>query len=317
MYKNGEKPGAYKLCTAFTRIKYDQFPHARETPAILVYHAMMHVERAFKNFLRRKGYRFPRYKVYGVGKDVFSVGKVRVEENHIVLPKMGHVKMREGLRFQGSIRNATISKTSGRWFAGITVEIEKDDILSHRFPEKTVGIAFSLEDFAVCSDGTCLILPDSVRKNQIRMRRLARKMLRMRNNSRNREKCKRQINKIDSTISNIRHHAIHSMTTRLTKENARIVMQQVRAKELVENSQSPNYVNAGFYEFRRQLTYKAKLCGSEIVIADKNFPSKEICAKCGEVNPESICEDNMFRCSCGHVDSITSNAARNLERWIW
>lgn len=34
----------------------------------------------------------------------------------------------------------------------------------------------------------------------------------------------------------------------------------------------------GFYEFRRQLEYKAKLNGAELVIASRWFPSSKMCS---------------------------------------
>ena len=39
----------------------------------------------------------------------------------------------------------------------------------------------------------------------------------------------------------------------------------------------------GFYEFRRQLEYKAKLNGAEFVIASRRFPSSKMCSACGRI----------------------------------
>ncbi|NER04247.1 MAG: transposase [Okeania sp. SIO3C4] len=39
--------------------------------------------------------------------------------------------------------------------------------------------------------------------------------------------------------------------------------------------------DCGFYEFKRQLTYKCEWYGSKLVIADRYYPSSQICSNCG------------------------------------
>ena len=47
---------------------------------------------------------------------------VRVDGKTVVLPKIGRVAMVEELRFRGSIREVTINRTAGTWFACFCVE---------------------------------------------------------------------------------------------------------------------------------------------------------------------------------------------------
>ena len=47
---------------------------------------------------------------------------VRVDGKTVVLPKIGCVAMVEELRFRGSIREVTINRTAGTWFASFAVE---------------------------------------------------------------------------------------------------------------------------------------------------------------------------------------------------
>ncbi|NEP79563.1 MAG: transposase [Okeania sp. SIO3B3] len=39
--------------------------------------------------------------------------------------------------------------------------------------------------------------------------------------------------------------------------------------------------DCGFYEFKRQLTYKCEWYDSKLVIADRYYPSSQICSNCG------------------------------------
>jgi putative transposase len=43
----------------------------------------------------------------------------------------------------------------------------------------------------------------------------------------------------------------------------------------------------GFYEFRRQLTYKCELHGSKLVVVERWFPSSKTCSNCG-TNKETL-----------------------------
>ena len=47
---------------------------------------------------------------------------MRVDGKTVVLPKIGCVAMIEELRWHGSIREVTINRTAGTWFASFVVE---------------------------------------------------------------------------------------------------------------------------------------------------------------------------------------------------
>ena len=72
----------------------------------------------------------------------------------------------------------------------------------------------------------------------------------------------------------------------------------------------------GFGEFRRQPDYKQFLSSSEVVVADRWFPSSRMCGLCGWVDESLTLGDRTFRCAgCGHVEDRDVNAAFNLERY--
>ena len=72
----------------------------------------------------------------------------------------------------------------------------------------------------------------------------------------------------------------------------------------------------GFSEFRRQLEYKCQLYGSELIIADRWFPSSKICSGCGNHNSDLTLSDRLYNCnSCGVSLERDWNGAINLSRW--
>jgi putative transposase len=71
----------------------------------------------------------------------------------------------------------------------------------------------------------------------------------------------------------------------------------------------------GFQEFRRQLEYKARLYGTELVTASRWFPSSKICSACGRISEELPLSIREWTCACGTFHDRDINAAGNLRRY--
>ncbi|WP_245587487.1 transposase [Cylindrospermum stagnale] len=52
--------------------------------------------------------------------------------------------------------------------------------------------------------------------------------------------------------------------------------------------------DCGFYEFKRQLEYKAKKFSCEIIVADRRFPSSQICSCCGHQQKMPLFRKNVL-----------------------
>ena len=71
----------------------------------------------------------------------------------------------------------------------------------------------------------------------------------------------------------------------------------------------------GFQEFRRQLEYKARRYGTDLVTASRWFPSSKICSVCGRISEELPLSIREWTCACGTFHHRDINAARNLRRY--
>lgn len=70
--------------------------------------------------------------------------------------------------------------------------------------------------------------------------------------------------------------------------------------------------DASFGEFRRQLEYKTAWYGTELVVADRWFPSSKTCSGCGSIDPDLALSDRTCACTgCGLVIDRDLNAAIN------
>ena len=73
--------------------------------------------------------------------------------------------------------------------------------------------------------------------------------------------------------------------------------------------------DVGFYEFKRQLLYKASWYGCTVILADRWEPSSKRCSICGWLDEDLTLSDRTFLCEqCGLVLDRDLNAAINLEK---
>ena len=79
----------------------------------------------------------------------------------VVLPKIAPVAMVEQLRFEDSIREVTINRTTGTWFACFTVE-----------DGPTVGVDVGVGTMATCSDRTVVDNPKALSSALSQLRRV-------------------------------------------------------------------------------------------------------------------------------------------------
>jgi len=89
------------------------------------------------------------------------------------------------------------------------------------------------------------------------------------------------------------------------------VQGMMKNRHLSEKVQEQN-----FYEFRRQIEYKAHGAKIPVVIADRWYPSSKTCVKCGYIKKDLKLSDRTYVCPhCGSVIDRDFQAALNLKRY--
>ncbi len=101
----------------------------------------------------------------------------------------------------------------------------------------------------------------------------------------------------------------------LAKTYRRIGIEDLNARGMARNRRlARSIMDGGFFEFRRQLEYKARFYGAAVIVADHWFPSSKTCSCCGSVKAELALSQRLFKCDdCGYEAGRDLNAARNLE----
>ncbi|WP_410472915.1 RNA-guided endonuclease InsQ/TnpB family protein [Faucicola mancuniensis] len=212
---------------------------------------------------------------------VYPNDQFRIDGKRIKIPNLGWVKMRENLRLQGKILSAKIFKQGGKWFVSVVAELQ-DIIKPQPKTDKQVGIDLGITDLATLSNGEKIQAPKPLKNKLKQLRRLNKSLSRKQKGSKNREKAKTKLSRLHFKISCIRKDFTHKLTSNLVKRFETICIENLNVKGMVKNKKLSCTINdLGFYEFKRQLIYKANQWGKTIKELDRFYPSSKTCSCCG------------------------------------
>lgn len=297
-----------------------EFPFLKEVDSLALANTQQNLNKAYKNFFRDKSVGFPKFKSKHKSKASYTTnnqgGNIRIEDGKIKLPKIGFVRLRQHRTFDGDIKSCTISMNkSGKYFISILVESTDEPSQS---VERKIGIDLGISDFAITTND----LGESVKydnpkylyKSEKKLKKAQRSLSRKQKGGKNRNKARIQVAKKHEKIVNQRKDFLHKLSKKITDENQVIVIETLSSKNLMKNHKLAKSIgDAGWYEFVRQLEYKAKQKGRTIIKADKFYPSSQICSACGHRDGKKPLHIREWNCpNCGtHLDRDI-NASKNL-----
>jgi len=101
----------------------------------------------------------------------------------------------------------------------------------------------------------------------------------------------------------------------LTQEYGLIGIEDLDVKGMMSDHHlARSIADMSFFEFRRQLEYKAADSGTRIIVADRWFPSSKLCHVCGSINEGLTLGEREWDCGfCGTHHLRDHNAAINLK----
>lgn len=292
----------------------------KEVDSLALANAQMNLDKAYKNFFRDKSVGFPKFKSKKNNYYSYTTNNQKntiniVDGKYIKLPKLKtlvRIKQHRQIPKNGKIKSATISKNpSGKYYVSILVEQEIKELPKNEF---AIGIDLGLTDFAITSDGVKYSNPRYLRKSLNKLAKEQRKLSRKKNGSKNKNKQRVKVAKLHEHISNQRKDFLHKLSSELINENQVICLEDLQVKEIQQNKYlSQSVSDVGWYEFRRQLEYKAKWYGRIISFVDKWYPSSQICSNCGNNTGKKSLDIREFDCPyCGKHHDRDINASINI-----
>jgi putative transposase len=250
---------------------------------------------------------------------------VYFKDGRVLLVKIGKVKYKTDFKIpQGKnackVSNPRIAYENGKWLMTFSINAESNP---PKLNDYCVGVDLGVKTLATIScNGQKSVVPNinktkEVKRLEKRLKREQRKAARRIKRSKNQDKAYKQINKTYARIRNIRrdhnHKATHKIISMLP---GAIGIEDLNISGMIKNRHLSKAIqDCCFYEFRRQLEYKAKRNGIKIVLADRFYPSSKRCFGCGHINKKLKLRDRVYVCDkCKLKIDRDFNAALNLER---
>jgi putative transposase len=229
-----------------------------------------------------------------------------------------------------TVQSVTISFTSGRWQASFSV---RQHVISRPSAKRRlgpiVGVDLGVKHLATLTvpvvglSGASghVTNPRHLDDELVRLAKLDRQLSRCVRGSKNHAQLRLRRQRLYGRIARTRNLYLNRLTTTLAGSFETVVLEDLNIAGMVKKSKkntakalSRSILDAGFFELRRQLTYKAEDRGHRIVVRNKFYPSSKMCSHCGETKAKLALSDRVFECSnCGISLDRDVNAARNIR----
>ena len=261
---------------------------------------------------------FPRIKGDGYDSITYTQkASLKVGEQSIHFAKIGQVKAKLHRKPWGEVKNCTIRRINGKWFASLCQEVEADHL---PISDEAIGIDVGLKTFAAFSNGEFIDNPRFFRKEEKSLAKAQRKLSKQKRGSRERKKIRKVVSRIHERIRNRRHDFCHQNARRIVNRFGIIAVEKLSIKNMLGNHcLAKSIADASWSMFRSILTSKAENAGREIIAVDPRYTSQD-CSGCGyrpdglEGRTKKKLSDRWHLCPmCGLSVDRDTNAAVNIK----
>jgi transposase len=195
--------------------KSEEYGFLNECPAHIIQQKLRDLDKAFQDAFDKSqpNKRLPKFKKRMLN-DSFrfpAPEQIKLENRHIILPKLGRLRFYKSQELTGNIKNVTIRREGLHWVVSIQVETEMQVL---EFPKATsaIGIDLGIKNFVTTSNGEQVAPIHSFRKLEKKLRRTQRCFSRKKRFSANWKKAQRKVIQIHRKITQKRRDFQHKIS---------------------------------------------------------------------------------------------------------
>ena len=343
--ENYEKGGKFisdtELRKEFTRLRNsDEYAWLLKISNNVTKQAIKDACIAYKNFFKGLQ-KYPRFKSKKKSMPKFYQDNIKIQfsDTHVKFEgfsaskkankqKLNWVRLAEHGRIPTDAKymNPRISFDGLNWWISVCIEFPD---CKESLNGDGIGIDLGIKDLAICSDTNKyrnINKSQSVKKLEKRKRRLQRSVSRKYEQNKKKGKyCKthnivkneKLLLKVNHRLTNIRKNYLSQTTSEIVNRKPRFIcIEDLNISGMMKNRHLSKAVqNQGFFEFRKQLEYKCKDNGIQLIVADRFYPSSKLCSCCGKIKKDLKLSDRTYRCDCGNVIDRDFQASLNLRTY--
>ena len=174
-----------------------------------------------------------------------------------------------------------------------------------------VGLDVGLADFYTDSNGNKEPIQQFLRKAEKQRKKLNRRFSRTKKGSKNRQKARNRLARLDLKISRQRKDHAIKLARCVAQSNDLIAYEDLRIRNMVKNHcLAKSISDAGWYQFRQWLEYFCDVFSRVAVPVNPAYTSQK-CSSCGSIVKKSL-STRTHACQCGCVLDRDENAALNI-----
>lgn len=319
-----EKTKVYKTYKAPTEKELkEQFKYMKEVSAVALQQSRIDQNVAFTKFYKGLS-NFPKFHLKKQKNSFRDLDcQFNWKNRNVTLPKIGQIRFRNRKLpvwlevDKNKVCNITVSKNpSNQYYASVLFEVEEQSKLKSE--NQAIGLDFSPADEYVDSNGLTGKDFGYIPQKQThlkQLRKLKRRLARKQKDSKNREKARVKLAKLEQHIANSRKDWIEKETLRLVKSYNVIGIEDLTIKGLLRASRNAkNYVDTSWKIFITTLEEKSKRYNCSVVKSDRFFASSKLCHICGYKKTDLTLSVRHWTCPVCHTEHNRDvNAAINLK----
>jgi len=297
--------------------KLPEFAWLNTVSCVPLQQALRHMHGARQRFFKKQA-RFPRFKKKGDGGSAeFTRSAFTWRDGKLTLAKMDTpLGIRWSRPLPENVDPSTVTvglDAAGRWHVSLLCE-DKVERLKPLPIESAVGLDLGITSLVTFSTGEKVANPRHDDRELGRKRFLSRSLARKKKGSKNRDKARIKLGKLNARVADRRLDNLHKLTTNLVRETQVIAVEGLNVSGMIKNRSLARAISdVGWGELVRQLEYKCEWYGRTLIKVDRWFPSSKTCSCCGYLLDDLPLSVREWQCpECGAEHDRDVNAARNV-----
>ena len=219
-----------------------------------------------------------------------------------------------------TLKSITLSRnSSGEYYASLLFELPSFNANQKPTSEnQSIGLDWSPSEFYI--DSECHSAKDygyepQKQKHHKQLAKLQRRLAKKTKGSKNYEKTRIKVAKLEKHIADSRKWWIENESLRLVKNYSTIGIEDLNLQGIAKFLRNAKNVNDCAYGiFVNRLIQKGEEQGCSVIKVDKYYPSSQLCHVCGYQNHNLKLSDRTWICpSCGEHHIRDYNASINLK----
>lgn len=291
---------------------------------------------AMQQFFNQTG-KYPKFKLKNERKQSFKTDRAKINHGKLRLDnprgvdksQIYDIRMSKRINFDGDLVLTAIRKIGKRYFATLCFKNCSDETTVYTAKKTAVDVNVGHLNY---TDGQVKTLNPRLEQLYQRVNVYQSKLARKRmdnpttfNTSKKYLTMQTKLLETYRKITCIQEDILHKFTKQLVHDYDKIVIEDLNVKSMMmSHVASKGMQRSAFAKFRQLLTYKCDWYGKQLILADKAYPSTQLCSRCGYRktgdnkitlygNAKHGTKHNEFVCyKCGYKDDRDHNAVLNL-----